>query len=70
MSFNKQLLLKSALVSLRQAQNIIDAEDVTYEEVKAAATQASQASGELFKLTGILAAELQTKNSQGAAKHV
>lgn len=61
MSFNKQLILKSVRAALRQAQDIVDVEDATYEEVKAAAVQANQAASELFKLSGIIAAESQIK---------
>jgi len=61
MSFNKQLILKSVRAALRQAQDIVDVEDVTYDEVKAAAVQANQAASELFKLSGIIAAESQIK---------
>ncbi len=61
MSFNKQLILKNVRAALRQAQDIVDVEDATYEEVKAAAVQANQAASELFKLSGIIAAESQIK---------
>ncbi len=61
MSFNKQLILKNVRAALRQAQDIVDVEDATYEEVKAAAVQANQAASELFKLPGIIAAESQIK---------
>lgn len=59
MARNKKLLMKEIKGSLQQAQHILDTlpEKPTYQEVMTAASSASQAANQLYRLAGMLDVE-------------